>query len=170
MLNSPTQNLYCTCTEFLEQENEQRLLTLKQLGLARYADFLTQMPLTQANVACLMRFIKNSSRVKFPDLRKAELSGLILDGVNFIRGDLSGANLSGSRLVNADLIFADFTGADLRGADLRGATLNETIWLDTLVDQCHFGTGIGLTHQQRRELQVRGAKFDQLGLDILPLL
>lgn len=162
---TPTQHLYCTCTQFLKQDHKQRLLTLKQLGLARYADFLTQMPLTEANVACLMRFIKNPSRVKFPNLRGAELSGLVLDGVNFIRGDLSGANLRGSRLVNADLIFADFTGADLRNADLRGATLNETIWSDTLVEQCHFGTGIGLTHEQRRELQVRGAKFDHLGYE-----
>lgn len=157
---SPTQHLYCTCTQFLEQDPQQRLLTLKQLGLARYADFLTQMPLTEANVACLMRFIKNPSRVKFPNLRGAELSGLILDGVNFIRGDLSGANLRGSRLVNADLIFADFTRADLRDANLRGATLNETIWSDALVNQCNLGTGIGLTHEQRRDLQVRGARFD----------
>ena len=82
---TPTQHLYCTCTQFLEQDHKQRLLTLKQLGLARYADFLTQMPLTEANVACLMRFIKNPSRVKFPNLRGSELSGLILDSVNFIK-------------------------------------------------------------------------------------
>lgn len=159
----PTQDLYYTCTQFLEQDPQQRLLTLKQLGLARYADFLTQMPLTEANVACVMRFFRNPSRVKFPNLRGAELSGLVLDGVNCIRGDLSGANLRGSRLVNADLIFADFTGADLRNADLLGATLNETIWLNTLVDQCHFGTRIGLTTEQCRDLKVRGARFSAPG-------
>ncbi len=160
MLNSRSQNLDYTCTQFLTQSPQQRLLVLKQLGLARYADFLTQMPLTETNVACVMRFFTNPSRVKFPNLKRAELSSLILDGVNFIRGNLSGANLRGSSLVNADLIFADFTGADLRNADLQGATLNETIWLNTLVDQCNFGLGIGLTHEQRRDLKVRGAKFN----------
>jgi len=107
-----------------------------------------------------MRFFKNPSRAKFPNLRGAELSDLVLDGVNFIRGDLSGANLRGSSLVNADLLFADFTAADLRDADLRGATLNETIWSAALVDQCQFGTGIGLTDEQRTDLKIRGATLN----------
>lgn len=135
---------------------------LKQFGLARYADFLTQMPLSEANLACIMRFFRDPSRVKFPSLRGADLSGLVLNGVNCIRGDLSEANLRGSHLINADLIFADFTRADLRDADLRGATLNETVWLDTLVDQCNLGTGIGLTDEQYADLKVRGAMFDYL--------
>lgn len=160
MLHSPTQDLKGTCTQFLEQDPQQRLLTLKQLGLARYADFLTQMPLSEANVACVMRFFRNPSRAKFPNLRGAELSGLVLDGVNFIRSDLSGANLRGSSLVNADLLFADFTAADLRNADLRGATLNETVWSGALVDQCQFGKGIGLTDEQRTDLKVRGATLN----------
>jgi uncharacterized protein YjbI with pentapeptide repeats len=74
-----------------------------------------------------------------------------LDGVNFIRGDLTGANLKGSRLLEADLIFANFTGADLRNADLRGATLNETIWSASFSRGCNFGTGIGLTDEQRTD-------------------
>lgn len=153
-------NLYSFCEEFLEQNPQERLVTLKQLGIARYADFLTQMPLSEANLACVMRFFKSPSRVKFPNLRGAELSGLVLDGVNLIRGDLSEACLRGSILVNADLIFANFTGADLRNADLNGATLNETIWSDTLVDQCHFGIGIGLTDEQSKTLIMRGARFN----------
>ncbi len=156
MLNFLTQDLHVICTQFLEQNAQQRLLTLKNLGLARY-DFLTQIPLTEANVACVMRFFTAPSRVKFPNLRGAELSGLVLDGVNFIRGDLTGANLRGTRLLEADLIFANFTKADLREADLRGATLNETIWTAALVEGCKFGTGIGLTNQQRSDLNLRGA-------------
>ncbi len=150
MLNSPTQDLYYTCTEFLKQHPQQRLVLLKQLGIARYADFLTQMPLTEANIICVMRFLSNPDRVKFPNLQEADLSSLNLDGVNLIRGDLSNANLSASSLINADLIFANFTKADLRNAELQGATLNETIWLGALVDQCNFGAGIGLTHEQHR--------------------
>lgn len=146
-------------TEFLQQSSEARSLTLKQLGLGRYADFLTQLPYTEANITCVMRFLGEPSRVKFPDLRAADLSDLTLNGVNLIRGDLSGANLRGSCLVNADLIFAKFTAADLRDADLTGTTLNETVWLNTLVDRCQFDKGVGLTAEQRRELKARGGLF-----------
>ena len=158
MLDSPTQNLYDTCVDFLKQTPQQRLLALKNFGLSRY-DFLTQISLTEANIVCVMRFFREPSRVKFPNLRGADLSGLVLDGVNFIRGDLTGATLQGSRLLEADLIFANLTGVDLRDADLRGATLNETIWLGALVEGCKLGTGIGLTNQQRTELSAGGVVF-----------
>lgn len=153
-------DLYYTCHKFLEQNPQQRLLILKQIGIARYADFLTQMPLSETNITCVMRFLENPSRVKFPNLMGADLSCLILNGVNFIRGNLAGASLKGSSLVDADLIFANFTGADLRDAALLGATLNETIWSGALVDKCHFGIGMGLTDEQRQYLKVRGAKFN----------
>ena len=149
MLDSLSQELYYNCIKFLEQTAQQRLLLLKQIGLARYADFLTQMPLNEANINCLMRFFREPNKVKFPNLRGADLSGLVLEEANFIRGDLSEANLRGSSLVNADLIFANFTKADLTDADLKGATLNETSWCGALVKQCQFGTGIGLTDKQR---------------------
>ncbi|WP_375471579.1 pentapeptide repeat-containing protein [uncultured Nostoc sp.] len=159
MLNIPTQDLRHTAIQFLEQSPLQRLQTLKQLGIARY-EFLTKIQLNEANIICMMRFFKYPSQLKFPNLIGADLSGLILDGVNFIRGNLSGANLQGSSLVNADLLFINFTKTDLRNADLRGATLNETIWLETLVDNCQLGVGTGLNHLQRQDLQLRGAKFN----------
>ena len=159
MLNIPTQDLRYTAIQFLEQSPPQRLQTLKELGIARY-EFLTKIQLNEANIICMMRFFKYPSQLKFPNLIGADLSGLILDGVNFIRGDLSGANLQGSSLVNADLLFANFTKADLRNAYLLGATLNETIWLETLVDNCQLGVGTGLNHLQRQDLQLRGAKFN----------
>ncbi|MEH2153856.1 pentapeptide repeat-containing protein [Nostoc sp.] len=158
MLNISTQDLRYTAIQFLEQSPPQRLQILKQLGIARY-EFLTKIRLNEANIICMIRFLKYPSQLKFPNLIGADLSGLILDGVNFIRGNLSGANLQGSSLVNADLLFANFTKADLRNADLRGTTLNETIWLETLVDKCQLGVGTGLNHLQRQELQLRGAKF-----------
>ncbi|MEH2192497.1 MAG: pentapeptide repeat-containing protein [Nostoc sp.] len=159
MLNLPSQDLRDTAIQFLEQSPPQRLQILKQLGIARY-DFLTMIRLNEANIICIMRFFKYPSQLKFPNLIGADLSGLILDGVNFIRGDLSGSNLQGSSLVNADLLFANLTKADLRNADLRGATLNETIWLETLVDKCHLGVGTGLTQPQLQDLQLRGAIFN----------
>jgi uncharacterized protein YjbI with pentapeptide repeats len=159
MLDSPTQDINLKSIHFLEQNSQQRLLILNKLGLARY-DFLAKITLNQANITCIRRFFKAPSQVKFPNLRGADLSDLVLDGVNFIRGDLTGANLRRSRWLEADLIFANFTGADLREADLRGATLNETVWSEALVEGCHLGSGIGLTHQQRQDLKARGAIVD----------
>ncbi|MBN3943830.1 MAG: pentapeptide repeat-containing protein [Nostoc sp.] len=159
MLNIPTQNLRNTVIQFLEENPPQRLQILRQMGIARY-DFLTKIRLNEANIICTMRFFKYPSQLKFPNLIGADLSGLILDGVNFIRGNLSEANLQGSSLVNADLLFVNFTKADLRNADLRGATLNETIWLETLVDKCQLGVGLGLNNLQRRDLQLRQAIFN----------
>ncbi len=156
MLNRLTQNFHYNAIRFLEQNPDERLQILKKLGIARY-DFLTKMRLNEANVVCVSRFLQNPHQLKFPNLMGADLSGLVLDGVNFIRGNLSGAILRGSSLVNADLIFANLTGADLRNASLMGATLNETIWLDALVDGCEFGEGVGLTETQRQDLRFRGA-------------
>jgi len=154
------QNNYQIGRQFLLQSPQERLVALKQVGLARYADFLTKMPLTEANVICVMRFFNNPSRAKFPNLQGVDLSRLVLDGVNFIRGDLSGANLSGSSLIDADLIFANFTNANLSNTNLQGATLNETVWNGAIVENCNFGTGIGITNQQRQELKSRGAVFN----------
>jgi uncharacterized protein YjbI with pentapeptide repeats len=154
-----TQNLYQISTDFLEQPSQKRLLILKEIGLARYADFLTVMPLTEANIACVFRFFSNPSRAKFPNLQGADLSGLVLNGANLIRGNLSSANLSDSSLVDADLIFANFTAANLKEANLQGATLNETLWYGAIVKNCNFGTGIGITNEQRQELIGCGAIF-----------
>lgn len=153
-------NNYQIGRQFLLQSPQQRLTTLKQVGLARYADFLTKMPLTEANVICVVRFFNNPSRAKFPNLQNVDLSGLVLNGVNFIRGDLSGANLSGSSLIDADLIFANFTNANLSNTNLQGATLNETVWNGAIVENCNFGIGIGITNQQRQELKFCGAIFN----------
>lgn len=165
MINFPIQDLRYTAIEFLEQNSQQRLQVLKELGIARY-EFLTKMPLNEANIICIMRFFQSPQQLKFPNLMGADLSGLILDEINLIRGNLSGANLQNTSLVNADLLFVNFTKADLRNANLRGATLNETIWLDTLVGECQFGKGNGLTQLQRKDLQLRGARFNSLEDDI----
>ncbi|WP_414589299.1 pentapeptide repeat-containing protein [Scytonema sp. PCC 10023] len=162
MQNTSTQYFRSSAIHFLEQSPQERLEILKQLGIARY-DFLTKMCLNEANIACVMRFLQNPSQLKFPNLIGADLSGLILDEVNFIRGNLLGANLRGTSLVNADVIFANFSNADLRNANLTGATLNETMWLNTLVEECEFGEGVGLTKSQRQDLRLRGGRFSLLG-------
>ncbi len=164
MLKYTTQNLRLQAIQFLQQSPEERLQILRKLGIARY-EFLTKMQLNKANISCIIRFLENPTQLKFPNLIEADLSNLMLDEVNFIRGNLSKANLQNSRLQNADLLFANFTNADLRKADLQGATLNETIWLNAIVDECRFGEGIGLTNSQRKDLQLRGALFKYLEED-----
>ncbi len=146
------------CIQFLQQSPAERLTSLKDMGIGRY-DFLTQIPLTENNIICLMGYFQDTRRLKFPRLRNADLSRLILDEVNWIRGDLTGANLRGTRLRNADLIFANFTNADLTEADLTGATLNETIWNNATVTECLFGSGHGLTQQQCQILSQNGGIF-----------
>lgn len=146
------------CIQFLQESPSKRLQILQEMGIGRY-DFLTQIPFTENNVICLIGYFKDTKRLKFPQLRNADLSGLILDEVNWIRGDLTGANLRGTRLRNADLIFANFSDANLTEADLTGATLNETIWKNTRVAGCLLGSGIGLTQQQRQILLEKGGIF-----------
>jgi uncharacterized protein YjbI with pentapeptide repeats len=160
MLPATTSDLLAFSSHFLAQEPSDRLQILKQLGLARYADFILLMPNTAANVVCVMRFFADPSRVKFPDLREVELAGLMLDGANLIRANLTGAKLNGSSLIKADLIYAQLQDADLRNADLRGATLNKTHWAGAEVEGCHLGVGVGLTDEQRQDLQERGALLE----------
>ncbi len=142
-----------TATEFLKSSIEQRLIVLENVGLLRYAKLLTQMKLNDRNIACVANFLRDPSRIKFPQLIGADLAGLNLDGVNFIRANLTGANLVGCCFRDADLIFGNFSGANLSGADLRGATLNETIWTGAIVSGCDFRDSTGLGSLQLRDLQ-----------------
>ncbi len=160
MFDNITQDMRQITIEFLQKDSQVRSQILREYGIARYT-FLTQMQLNQANINCVMRYLENPSKLKFPNLVGADLSGLILDGVTLIRGNLSHANLSHSSLMNADLLFANLTGTDLRSCNLRGATLNETIWQDALVTGCQLHGSIGLTSMQRQDLQIRGAVFTQ---------
>lgn len=159
MFDNITQDVRQITIEFLQKDSIVRSQILQEYGIARYT-FLTKMQLNQANINCVMRYLENPSKLKFPNLVGADLSGLILDGVTLIRGNLSHANLSNSSLVNADLLFANLTGTDLRSCNLRGATLNETIWENALVTECHLDGSIGLTWAQRQDLQMRGAVFN----------
>jgi uncharacterized protein YjbI with pentapeptide repeats len=112
------------------------------------------------NIACVERFLGNPSQMKFPQLMGVDLTGLALDGVNFIRVNLTDANLMRCCLQDADLIFGNFSRANLSDANLRGATLNETKWIDAIVSGCDFRGAIGLTLSQVGELRSRGGIFE----------
>jgi uncharacterized protein YjbI with pentapeptide repeats len=164
MSNYLTSDPYQTAINFLQQEPSQRLEILKKHGIARYT-FLTKISATPENIICVMRYFQNLQSLKFPNLVEADLSGLILDEANFIRGNLMKANLENTSLINADLIFANFTNANLKNANLSGATLNQTIWQGTIVEDCKFLKTTGLTISQRKDLQNSGAIFDNLADD-----
>lgn len=157
MQTNTTENSRILSLDFLEKTPQERVEVLKKMGLGRYK-FLTKLPLTEANILCVMGFLGNPKRVKFPNLQGADLAGLNLEGVNFIRGNLTGSNLQNTCLINADLLFANFTKANLTNADLTGATLNETIWLNAIVEGCNLKNTIGLTQNQLQDLIQRGAK------------
>ncbi len=146
-------------TEFLHSSIDSRLQWLDRLGLLRYAQLLTQMKLTEGNIACVAQFLGNPSQVKFPQAIGVDLAGLRLPGMNLIRANLTDANLGGCCLRDADLIFGNFTRANLSNADLRGATLNETIWTKAIVKECDFRDAIGLTVAQVNDLRSRGGIF-----------
>src|SRR3954465_7682212 len=62
-----------------------------------------------------------------PDLTKADLSGMVLRGVDFKRANLTGARLVGTKLAGANLFTVDLTDAVLTDADLSHANLDGTV-------------------------------------------
>ncbi|MGD1907999.1 MAG: pentapeptide repeat-containing protein [Leptolyngbyaceae cyanobacterium] len=104
----------------------------------------------------------NSTLVR-ADLRKANLLGAdlsysdpsqarfidaVLMHARFVKAGLWNANLS-----YADIRFADFSGATLREANLIGTKMGEEL----KVERAEFGNNPGLTEEDQRQLQRRGA-------------
>src|SRR3989338_5248372 len=79
------------------------------------------------------------------DLSNADISDGGLDDAN-----LSGANLSGAKLKSTSFRSTDLSGANLSGANLTGAKVRGT----------NFVGAIGLSKEQKEDLQKRGAKVD----------
>lgn len=70
--------------------------------------------------------------------------------------NLSNANLSNTVLSNADLSSANLSNADLMGADLSNANLN-----GANVVNARFGSNLGLSDAQKKDLMQRGAIFEE---------
>jgi uncharacterized protein YjbI with pentapeptide repeats len=66
---------------------------------------------------------RKEDRDAAPDLREADLSGIIFDGADFHRADLYGVNLSHRDLSTTNLLMANLNRADLTGADLNHVDL-----------------------------------------------
>lgn len=76
-------------------------------------------------------------------LRRADLNEIDLSGANLREANLSGANLRNAKLINsnlagANLRAADFSGADLSGANLMSAILVSTKLTGAILKDCHI--------------------------------
>ena len=97
--------------------------------------------------------IKNRTTFAYADLRKADLSGVNLNGVDLRQANLWGANLQHTNLSGANMRHADLRWADLNEALLKKATLN----------------GADLTNAKLIRADVSGATFQwaELGSSLL---
>ncbi|NHC37690.1 pentapeptide repeat-containing protein [Scytonema millei] len=113
------------------------------------------------------------------DLRNVDLSNANLTGINLSAAYLGKANLSGANLRNANLSNTVLFHTDLSNANLSNANLSSTIVyganlsfakLDgAKVEGSRFGWNIGLTEDLKRDLQQRGAVFEDSAGDRKPI-
>ncbi len=93
--------------------------------------------------------------LRFMNLTGANLGGANLSGADLSGADLSGANLSGANLSGADLSGADLSSLSYVETDLSGAKFSNSI-----VTGATFTYPIGLSVELQKDLQQRGAIFD----------
>jgi len=93
-----------------------------------------------------------------PDLRKAELIGSDLRGVNFSWAGLSGANLGKAELTEANLSMAN-----LRGAELVGANLGEVDFMGADLYRANL-TGANLIWAELKRAKLGKAKLTEANL------
>lgn len=93
------------------------------------------------------------------NLRNADLSNANLSNAN-----LSGANLIGAFIENADLSGANLNDADLSNANLVGVKMSGTNLNGVKVQGAIFGDNIDLSKDVERDLENKGAIFnDSIG-------
>ncbi|HYE45800.1 MAG TPA: pentapeptide repeat-containing protein, partial [Caulobacter sp.] len=71
------------------------------------------------------RFLSGRPGGRRANLAHADLSNVMLEGINLSEAELTGARLNGACLMGGDLSRAVLFGADLRDADLRTANLSK---------------------------------------------
>lgn len=98
--------------------------------------------------------------LSYANLRHANLSSADLRGASLFKAKLEDANLNGANLRNTDLRGANLSHANLIGADLSEALLFPTILNGAMVAHTKFGSGRGLSKEEKVDLQSRGGLFD----------
>jgi uncharacterized protein YjbI with pentapeptide repeats len=101
----------------------------------------------------------NRAYLSGADLTEANLCGADLSGANLLSTELSRANLRQVVMVRAFLNNANLQAADLSEADLNGTNLSRVNLQDAIVESTLFDGNLGLSEQQRFELQEQGAIF-----------
>nr|MDZ8020407.1 pentapeptide repeat-containing protein [Nostoc sp. SerVER01] len=94
------------------------------------------------------------------NLSDANLSRAVLSYANLSGANLSGANLSYTILSDANLSGANLSGANLSYANLRDVNLSSVDLEGAIVANTWFGGNIGLAEYTKRDLEGRGAIFN----------
>ena len=94
------------------------------------------------------------------NLRRASLALANLSGAYLAGADLSEVNLSNANLSDTNLNKANLAGADLTGAGIVLANLSDVEISGAKVENTRFKDNPGLTEQMKRDLQQRGAIFE----------
>jgi uncharacterized protein YjbI with pentapeptide repeats len=99
-----------------------------------------------------------STNHSLADLCGADLSGMKLNGIDFLRADLKGAILTETQLEHAHLKNADLTGATLDAANLEHANARSAIFDQVVANKANFEVST-LRGARFRRAQLSGARF-----------
>lgn len=120
---------YFTFAHFLDEGTPPHAEPVEAVTATFHQKISTKKSVANGDYACIDLSGKNLDGI--------DLSGALLEQVNFSGASLRGANLSGAVLARANLIEADFSGANLEKASIgavnatrtnfSGANLNETV-------------------------------------------
>ena len=105
--------------------------------------------------ASLRHAILRESNLRGAILRDTDLRSTLLS-----EADLSGANLSRANLKESDISGSTLSGANLSEAILIGADLTSVNFTQTNLSLCRFGNNRGLSEDQKDDMKIRGALFE----------
>ena len=96
----------------------------------------------------------------FPDLNRADVSGIDLSGANLSNASCISADFISANLQGANCQGADFSGALLIGANVSGATLKDALLSGANLEGADL-TGADLTGANLYQAKLGGAKFSE---------
>ncbi|MGK7931831.1 MAG: pentapeptide repeat-containing protein [Microcystaceae cyanobacterium] len=157
-LPSLIQSIYDVKTnDFLELAKLAGLDPQKDLAGGNFiATSLCGLELGQANL-CYTHF--RGADLTDIDLSEAQLSYANFSGADLSGGYLGDANLQYTDFHRASLALANLIGADLTKANLIETNLSQANLSGAVVTDAQFGQNVGLSPEDKEDLQQRGAIF-----------